>query len=316
MLPCLSIFRVLLSVPILLLVTQDLHAACKDYARQSVQQQEQNILSLCGYRGAHWKRDVMQHLKECATMSERDLQYRLKFRQRFLRQCERRLRKPLRGSVSGQSRSLQLAYALQDAISLKNLRLVQMLVKAGASVNYEKSLPSSPLMHALQKDALHIVRYLLARGANPRRLAPGEASLLIHVLLRKPANHTLLRSLLAAGANPNISGDKPDDEYPLVIAVKQGRYWAVDVLLRYNANPNLYKQRSALQLAVEMDNYPVTRALLKQGAHANLGEKRKLCQGEMALDLAYYYSGERILDLLLDSDALTQQECDKAHHSG
>jgi len=47
----------------------------------------------------------------------------------------------------------------------------------------------------------------------------------------------------------------------------------------------------------------MVRALIKGGANPNLGVDRQLCDGMLALDIAFRHASERVIDLFLCSFA-------------
>jgi hypothetical protein len=88
-----------------------------------------------------------------------------------------------------------LTKALLTAITLspeKQLKLVQLLVQSGASIQYKisSSLPSLPLEAAASKDLLHVVEYLLEEEDNHKQTVDLSAESGIH--------GTALRAAIAA----------------------------------------------------------------------------------------------------------------------
>lgn len=277
---------------------------CTSYAQHSVIQQEKNLFNLCGYHGSQWSNNYQRWHKECQSMSSKDVKYRLKMRDNFLTKCPE-----VSYAGVGRNRQSKLLYALLQATKKQDIRLVKTLIAEGVNLSVQPEwLDASPLFIATTKNNLTLARLLIANGAKPYLQAEGEDRLLNLLLKRQHTNYTLLELFLKHKANPNATAD---GEYPLVIAAAKGDFRAVDLLLRYKVNTNLYSERSALQLAVEQDHYPIVRALIKSGANPNLGIDRERCNGKMALDVAFRNARDRIIDLLLDNHALALNECKK-----
>ena len=278
---------------------------CSDYARRSVAQQEQNIFNLCGFRGSQWSGDYQRWYQECQSMSSKDVTNRLSMRDKFLSSCP-----ALNYSGLGRNRQSKLLLALLRAAEKQDIRLVETLINEGVNLAVQpKWLIHSPLYIATMKNDLKLARVLLANGAKPYFLADGEESLLSLLLKQKHINYPFLALLLQNKANPNVAANGIEAEFPLAIAAMKGDFRAVSLLLAYKADTNLYLERSALQMAVEQDHYPIVRALMKQGANPNLGIDGEVCNGTMALDLAFRNARDRVIDLLLDNRALSSREC-------
>lgn len=280
---------------------------CTSYAQSSVDQHEKNILNLCGYRGSQWSNNYQRWYKECQSMSDKDVRHRLNMRDQLLAKCPE-----FKYPSVGRNRQSKLLYALLQATEKQDIRLVESLIAEGVNLAVQpKWLGASPLFVATMKSNFTLAKLLIANGAKPYLQTKGEENLLSLLLKRQYTNYSFLELFLRNKANPNFAAADKKTEFPLVIAAAKGDFRAVALLLKYKANPNLYLNRSALQLAVEQDHYPIVRALIKAGANSNLGIDGKVCNGKMALDLAFRNAKDRIIDLLLDNRALSSHECKK-----
>ena len=278
---------------------------CTEYAQKSVQHQEANIFNLCGFRGSHWSSDYQRWYRECQTMSNKDIRNRLLMRDTFLAQCPE-----INYAGLGRNRQSKLLMALLRATEMQDYRLVGSLINEGVNLATQPDwMMASPLYVATMKNDLRLARLLVANGAKPYLLAKGEDNLL-SLLLKKPkTNYGFLEFLLKHKANPNVAANGKEAEFPLEIAAAKGDFRSTTLLLNYKVDTNLYLERSALQLAVEQDHYPITRALIQNGANPNLGIDGEVCNGEMPLGIAFRTAKDRIIDLLLDNRALTSREC-------
>ncbi|PWQ95725.1 hypothetical protein DKT75_11870 [Leucothrix arctica] len=301
-----AILRLLISVVLMLSISSIATAnECLAYAHKSVEQNSRNLFNQCGFHGSQWSSDFNRWNTECNSMSGRDRRHRLQMREGFLSQCP-----TVAYSGAGRNYQRKLSLALLKAVQEGSLRRTELLVQAGANLSAQPQwLPASPLYTAIKSKSYHLVRFLLRNGAKSHLLANGEMNMLSLLLQSQDTNYAMFEFLLQNGANPNLLGKQADVDYPLVIAAAKGDFRSADLLLRYKADPNLYLGRSALQLAVEQDHYPLSRALIQRGANPNLGIGGKRCDGIMALDLAFRNAQERVVDLLMDNHALAQREC-------
>ncbi|RBR23071.1 uncharacterized protein FIESC28_04066 [Fusarium coffeatum] len=194
--------------------------------------------------------------------------------------------------------------ALHCAIGMANLGMVRLLIKAGALPNIRPlerlttPLPSvaklqkktvlSPLQAAVRSKSLPIVEYLLYSGARPemardlkkcRNYKPYYANSVETGLqiAASAGDLEMMCLLLTSDANPNFR----HRDTPTALQIVCGspsmspleRYNATLMLLQHgadiNASPVPRGGRTALQAAVEADDYRVAEVLLHEGADPN-----------------------------------------------
>ena len=113
------------------------------------------------------------------------------------------------------------------------LKDVAMLVRAGADINVGQR-GWTPLMRAVVSNAASIVQMLLDKGASPNLAnGSGEMPLLHRAAVSKSGSH-LIKMLLAAGANP-LAAMRSNGLIPVQLAMRASHsraHEAVDVLLR------------------------------------------------------------------------------------
>ena len=306
--------RLLLLTLALTLSSVGVHADdCSTFTKHSVKQQDDNLFNLCGYRGSQWTSSAKNLLRECSVMSKRDRAKRLAMRDELLASCSAITENSTEVTSTGRNRQQRLLTVLLEAIRRQDENLVRSVLKAGVNVGVQPTwMDSSPLFVAVELGNYHLARILLRAGAKPYLLAPGEVNPISVVLESGPTNYAFLEFLLQNKANPNVAGKDVDAERPIVLAAAKADYRSVNLLLKYKADSNLYKEAPAIIKAVEHDHFPIVRALINSGVNPNLGLDGEVCSGKLALDVAYRSSSERIIDLLLANRGLTEFECKRA----
>ena len=147
--------------------------------------------------------------------------------------------------------------ALDHAVVRKDVKMVRLLLDAGAALGMAADPETGPLAIALQSGPLEMVRLLLQHGADPG-LGAEQA-------FRK-GDAALLELLLEQGLAPGEPG--PDGNPPLVRAAIAGHAALIPLLLEKGA---LLEQTGALgqtayHMAVILRQAAVVEALLSAGA--------------------------------------------------
>jgi hypothetical protein len=158
---------------------------------------------------------------------------------------------------------------LQRAIEANAPARLKALIEGGVSVNQKiGEFPRRTLLEfAVEKNAVEVVEFLIAAGANL------DTGLHKPVILATEWNRTeILGILLEAGANPDATIATPDedlfDETALMIAVESpDTIPLVELLLKHKANLNLATNQglTALDYAVDAENIEAVRRLLEAG---------------------------------------------------
>ncbi len=218
---------------------------------------------------------------------------------------------------------------LAAAAASGHLRIVRLLLDAGASAGHTDPHTRSPLraavqevhpdvaelliergalqsepdvrgslladavayaMHRPQPAALVTLRLLLQRGLS---MAPGEEAPIVLAVMRRAAP-AVLRLLLDHGAEPDQQ--RSDGTPVLVLAARRGDHAAVDVLLQSGADVDAAdgQGRTALMHAVERDERAVVAVLLLAGANSD----KVSTDGMAALDLARGWKRQNIQFML------------------
>ena len=144
--------------------------------------------------------------------------------------------------------------------------VVQALVSHGADVNKLDRHGRGPLHIAAQINDDETVEILLESGANPDKYDACNQTPL-HIACEKGFNH-IAEKLLLASADANADSRAVA---PLVLAVINGHKDCVDLLLKFDANPNVTdaKGNTALHIAVANNDVPCAKLLLDHKANPN-----------------------------------------------
>lgn len=108
--------------------------ACVDFSNHSVQQQDNNLFNLCGFRGSQWTSSRKDLIKECRVMSVRDRAKRLSMRDKLLTSCPTVADSSPEFTSFGRNRQQKLLTVLLRAIRLKDENLVRSVLRAGVNV--------------------------------------------------------------------------------------------------------------------------------------------------------------------------------------
>ncbi|MBB6637629.1 ankyrin repeat domain-containing protein [Cohnella thailandensis] len=207
------------------------------------------------------------------------------------------LQTELANGVNVQEKEYNGTTALEAAAYFGHAEAVDLLLRAGAKVNYRSDYHlETPLMMAALQDQEDIALTLLQHGAQVDYIGDYGSALhyavsanhkeMVKVLIKHKANvnamdsqgytamhiaaykgfANVLQLLLKAGG---IVRMKAQGMYtPLLLAVAKGRVNCTRALLEKNADPNdaLPSGKTALMMAAELQNEEMVRILLGQGA--------------------------------------------------
>lgn len=169
-----------------------------------------------------------------------------------------------------------------QAVASKNRPLVEILLKAGASVEPRPIKPgqfrgrmryfrdgraNSPLESAVEANQPELVALLLTHGANPNRRTMNQGSALQQSI--SYGNLKIVNLLLTHGANPNVRDRQ--GQTPLVEASSSDRPGIVEALLAHDADPDAADRQgmTPLMTAAGAHNPTMVRILLAHGAKVN-----------------------------------------------
>jgi ankyrin repeat protein len=124
-----------------------------------------------------------------------------------------------------------------------------------------KILDRTELFAAVEKEDFGLVTQLITQGVDLNASSENGWTPLMLAILRDSI--VMVRLLLGNGADPNLTTQSEENpcRSPLMVAVSNGRLEAVRLLLSYNANINLLdtQRQTALDLAQKLSLRPLHR---------------------------------------------------------
>ena len=315
---CLSIMLTLLSVR----SHAEQTAFCSSYAKSSVLSHIYNVKSGCGFKGQLWSPSVKHHQSGCLVGSMASAKRNQQDRIQLLEECGRNMQRELEWEEIDFFIQNQLFGELINAVAKDDVSSLKLFEEQGVDLNFEWHLIDGGLLYwAIAKQAPNVVHYLIEEKlANPNLTSNGGPNPLVKLLNNAPeVNYRLLDYLLRKGARPNHGGeDFSDDSFPLTTATSNNDLESVRLLLKYQANPNLYESIPPLMMAIYNNNSRMVDLLLKAGANPSNGLNGLSCQkifktqsyGELlAIDSAKKINNSRITAALVRLGAKSTEEC-------
>jgi ankyrin repeat protein len=188
---------------------------------------------------------------------------------------------------------------------------IALLTKRGAILDHSNRTGSSALIRAVKKQAVALVKQLLAAGANPNVLNRWKRSLLYSVTSCETRKRAIFEAILAAGCDVNIHNETPytmgGTALHKALAPEITCLAPAEHLLRAGADPNSLNSLGLsplFQLAHWQDRDPFQGLKLMQqyGAEINLRDK----EGRSPLMYAAFDSaGSAILQAFIEAGADT-----------
>lgn len=166
---------------------------------------------------------------------------------------DKRIEKLVREGVAVNQQNKDGETPLHVAVSngKKTPKVVVALLKAGANINAQDGLGSTPLLYSMHRDgSIEYAKILLDNGADVK-LARNDGTTALHWAV-EALYFDIIESLLSKGADPNALDD--ESESPLMWAVRLNRNVKfVKILIESGANIHLAnnKKKTALVIAEE-----------------------------------------------------------------
>lgn len=159
---------------------------------------------------------------------------------------------------------------LAKAVVMQQKDIVQMLIKAGAKVDTHNIFYETPLFMATidqRGKNLEIADILVASGADVNAVVTENGRTLVHAaVMISDAMPDSLQFLLGKGAVTNIYDN--DGQTPLTLAVLNNKLAAVKILVKAEADVNFpaMNGKKPMFIADELDYYKISSQLRKAGA--------------------------------------------------
>ncbi|OQR95812.1 ankyrin-1-like [Thraustotheca clavata] len=188
--------------------------------------------------------------------------------------------------------------ALYNACWSNSSDIIDLLLAAGADVNYGGWSNEAPLNVAIGKGHVNIVKKLLDANASIAYNGVGLPPIISAVATQ---NCKMLESLLETKADVNLY-DERHNLSPLFLAASLGNTEIVQVLLNAKANVNQtcgYACKSPLLAAAAGGCTEIVNMLLRQNADVNLSTK----DGMSPIYVASFYGHTEIVKTLIHANA-------------
>ncbi len=187
---------------------------------------------------------------------------------------------------------------LVEAIMQDNIDAVKILLESNIDINaiYKHLIYPTALHSAVVKNNIHILQYLLQRGADPdvQDIYNNTPLMIAAVTCSKKI---IIQKLLEKTKNINIQNGQQDTA--LMLAAMKGNADIVKLFIEHGSNIDLQNNRgvTALMLACEFGCIETVQLLIKSGADVNIKNNR----GVTALMVASYNGHKEIVNLLINN---------------
>lgn len=153
-----------------------------------------------------------------------------------------------------------LTSPLDMAVAVDSYEICEMLIKAGADVNFKNGFgPGLSMMKMAERNKNHQIGSLLVRS--------GLIEYLEDYMGKKEYTKRLFTFFLECGVNPN----RKRNVFPLMKSVWNENVEQTEMLLKFGANPNIVDEcgRIPLRKAIFLDNSELAALLIQYGADVN-----------------------------------------------
>jgi ankyrin repeat protein len=176
--------------------------------------------------------------------------------------------------------------------------LVRELISSGAKVNAHDNSGNTPLMNAVSNAKLAVVKELIEAGARIN-VKNGEDKTALMFAAANDNDPSIAKLLIEAGSEINVKDH--DGETPLMMAAKDGSVETIKALIDAGAETNARNNdnKTALMMAADEGPSDNVKALIKAEADINLKDK----DGQTALMFAASSNDQESVNALLDAGA-------------
>lgn len=177
---------------------------------------------------------------------------------------------------------------------------VKKCLQGDVDVNKANIYGHTPLMVAADSDAYEIVQMLIEAGANVNFCTPlqGGHCPLAYAACTKPNNKSMIKLLYEAGADINFVNDSTS---PLTAAALNSCFDNMNYLIQLGADVNLQDQNGSttLMLLSQFERIDSAKLLIENGADVNIQDNK----GMTVLMYACYYGNRNYAKFLIENGA-------------
>ena len=161
--------------------------------------------------------------------------------------------------------------ALDTAALLGFIKIIRLLLYAGADINAIVGCAGTPLHRAAENARIPLAQFLLKSGAAIDSRNEDQRTPLMSAIWEDQT--PMFELLLSAGADINVRDSQ--GETPLMLAIQRGRQTISERLIEVGANLDLVDNEAltALMFAVERGHKTIVEQLIAAGADINLCDR-------------------------------------------
>ena len=210
----------------------------------------------------------------------------------------------MEGTINARSRSQTLVQAVKN----KDIARVEELLNTGIDVNKMYPVPAywqtieyqtlliTACKYTYEEDNIDMIELLINRGADVNKdgrdhhISIDNISVPPLIMCIFSDNKDAIELLLKRGADPNIQNIH-DGNTPLHYCVKRKKYKILNMLLKYDVDPNIYNHKgdTPLHFCVYEDRYEMAKILFNVGANSDIKNNNGKTAYELSMD--YYFNG-------------------------
>jgi ankyrin repeat protein len=199
-------------------------------------------------------------------------------------------------------------HILEKSIQESNIPEAIECLAYGADVNYRYQFGITPLMVAVGRNDLAMVKFLIKNGAVvDAQSMLGSTALMIAA---EKGNPEILLYLLSIGADITIQDNQKSNALVMVCGSRgKESVEVIDILIKHGLNVNSCNNfASALYYAISNGKYETIKSLLEKDANPNI----RCTSGTAPLSLALAIGDNKIIDLLVNYGAKISEEIEAA----
>lgn len=202
---------------------------------------------------------------------------------------------------------------------------VDLLIKAGAPLNYRDLDGLTALMLAIKRDRFDLVHLLLQAGSDlALRDRDGRTPFILAVQCKSNYPLGYIQTLINAGAKIDDKNSK-NGRTPLMVAVEYGRIDRIKFLIEAGSNVNMQDNNGETPLMIAANDWfatiDIVQTLIDAGVNLNFQNNKNQTAYDLALDngnqeiaeyLKVYYEKQRLSKTFIENLPENHQVSDLA----